>query len=285
MRAQLIFPPRGSQAPRAVMLERPRSLPWLFPTLGKSKRNLRANTWVHLAGKEGDRAETAPKRPSFPAFQGGALRKPLPCLSLQTCSDTSRRPGLPLPAARPHWGTATQLRRAPVWIALGSVNTFLLGLLLPAGSSLFMALACFPACSFPCVPQSAVGLTDLWEPFHSHRFLLHSSSGHLLIPESQTNWSAPRETWRLPVISMSPCFSPSLGITTAEPASYHLCPWSLWHRKCSAPSHWCHSVWELWPPVLGITACLTVFQDWNFLSPPRYCLFRGSLGREREQRS
>ena len=29
-----------------------------------------------------------------------------------------------------------------------------------------MALTCFPELSFPSVPQSAVGLTQLWEPFH-----------------------------------------------------------------------------------------------------------------------
>lgn len=59
-----------------------------------------------------------------------------------------------------------QLQRAPVWIALGSVNTVCLWLLLLPDSSLFMALICSPEFSFPCAIQSVAGLTELWERFH-----------------------------------------------------------------------------------------------------------------------
>ena len=89
-------------APRAVTLEGPHSLPSLFPTLTKSKPNIRVNTWMHLPGEERDRAETAPKRPFLPPFKGhgaggGALCKPLPCTWLPICSETSRHSGVPLP--------------------------------------------------------------------------------------------------------------------------------------------------------------------------------------------
>ena len=91
-------------APRAVTLEGPHSLPSLFPTLTKSQPNIRVNTWMHLPGKERDRAETAPKRPCLPPFKGhgaggGALGKPLPCTWLPICSETSRHSGVPLPKA------------------------------------------------------------------------------------------------------------------------------------------------------------------------------------------
>ena len=91
-------------APRAVTLEGPHSLPSLFPTLTKSKPNIRVNTWMHLPGEERDRAETAPKRPFLPPFKGhgaggGALCKPLPCTWLPIC--------ISLPPARPRAAPAT----------------------------------------------------------------------------------------------------------------------------------------------------------------------------------
>ena len=76
----------------------------------------------------------------------------------------------PAPAwAPPRAAGGYLLRRGPLWAAggpLGSVNASFPWLLLPTDSSLFMALTCFPELSFPSVPQSAVGLTQLWEPFH-----------------------------------------------------------------------------------------------------------------------
>ena len=102
-------------APRAVTLEGPHSLPSLFPTLTKSKPNIRVNTWMHLPGEERDRAETAPKRPFLPPFKGhgaggGALCKPLPCTWLPICISLppSRPPGPvpPRPPGAPAWPTA-----------------------------------------------------------------------------------------------------------------------------------------------------------------------------------